>query len=432
MKLLLAWLLLAAATLSYCQQKPDEKPDVKQPSEAEQSDLRESLAEAGSSPIEFIRVLEKHLAKYPDTPQREQIERAIVKASLEAKDDRRTLLYGERVLEHGAQDPQILDRASRILLRSDDKESAEKALKYSRRLEEIMRALEREGPSESRNRGQVLEELDRAIGRALVYQARATGNLGRMDEAAALAEKSYDRYPTAESAREIGRWLSRSGKDQDAIERYADAFTLDDPRNTPADRGKDRARLTELYRKTHDSEAGLGDVVLKAYDRTAELLARRAAVQKEQDPNAQATDLMEFTLDGLGGEKLELASLKGKVVVMDFWATWCGPCRVQHPLYEKVKGRYSANSDVVFLSINTDEDQGSVKPFLAAQKWEGRVYFEGGLSEFLRVSSIPTTVIINREGRVVNRMNGFLPERFVDMLSERIDDALGSTRKAER
>lgn len=428
MKQFLACGLLWAAAMMYAQQAPDPA----KPSEAEQTDLREALGEAGSSPIEFIRALEKHLEKYPNSPQRPEIERAMVKAALEAHDDQRTLLYGEKVIERGGQDPQVLERVTRILLRSDDPVSAEKALKYSRQFEAMMRTLEREGPSDTRNKAQILEELDRAIGRCLVLQARANGNLGKIDEATALAKKAYERYPNSESAREIGRWLSRSGKDSEALEAYADAFTLADPRNTAADRAKDRARLGELYRKTHDSETGLGDLVLKSYDRTAELTARRAAMQKDLDPNSQANDLMQFTLSSLGGDKLPLASLKGKVVVMDFWATWCGPCRVQHPLIEKVKERFANNPDVVFLSVNTDEDVSLVKPFVASQRWEDRIYFEGGLSEFLRVSSIPTTIIVDKDGKVVNRMNGFLPERFVEMLSARITDALGSQAPAQK
>jgi thiol-disulfide isomerase/thioredoxin len=72
---------------------------------------------------------------------------------------------------------------------------------------------------------------------------------------------------------------------------------------------------------------------------------------------AVSADPMEFTLNGLDGRKLSMASLKGKVVVLDFRATWCEPCRGQHPLYEQVKLRFEDNPDVVFLSIDTDEDR---------------------------------------------------------------------------
>jgi thiol-disulfide isomerase/thioredoxin len=133
---------------------------------------------------------------------------------------------------------------------------------------------------------------------------------------------------------------------------------------------------------------------------------------------------MEFTLSGLSGDKLNLAELKGKVIVFDFWATWCGPCRVQHPLYEKVKQRFRNNPDVVFLSVNTDEDRELVEPFLKDNGWNVTPYFEDGLSRAFKVSSIPTTIVVDKGGEVFSRLNGFLPDRFVDMLTERIQDAL--------
>jgi len=109
---------------------------------------------------------------------------------------------------------------------------------------------------------------------------------------------------------------------------------------------------------------------------------------------------------------------------MDFWATWCGPCRGQHPLYEQVKQRFRDRPDVVFLSINTDEDRSLVEPFLEDANWSKDVYFEDGLSAALRVSSIPTTIILGKQGQIFSRMNGYIPERFAAMLTERIQEAL--------
>ena len=390
------------------------------PSDKEQKDLRDSLAEAGNSSIDFVRVLEQHLAKYPDTAQRPELELALVKAAIESKDDRRALIWGEKVLARSMDDPRILERVSRILLISDDKDSAERALKYSRRFEEIMRTLDKEEPPSAANRAVRVEEIDKAVGRALVFEARATGNLGKIAEALALANKSFDTYPTAEASREIGKWLVKAGKESEAIPHYADAFAL---ANT--DRLKDRAKLAELYRKAKHSEAGLGDIVLEAFDRTDALMAARNDAQVALDPNASLTNAMDYTITGLDGAKLQLSSLRGKVVVMDFWATWCGPCRAQHPLYEIVKQKYAKNKDVVFLAIATDEEHTPVAPFLAAQGWSrNNVYFEDGLSSLLKVSSIPATLIVDKQGRVYSRMNGFLPERFVAMLSDRIKEAL--------
>src|SRR5205814_3290657 len=118
---------------------------------------------------------------------------------------------------------------------------------------------------------------------------------------------------------------------------------------------------------------------------------------RQMDPNAQAKEPMQFTISELSGEKLHLATLKGKVIIMDFWATWCGPCRAQHPLYEEVKKRFKDRADVVFLSIDTDEDRSLVKPFLAQNNWSQKAYFDDGLALLMQASSIPSTVIFNKK-----------------------------------
>jgi thiol-disulfide isomerase/thioredoxin len=180
-----------------------------------------------------------------------------------------------------------------------------------------------------------------------------------------------------------------------------------------------------MYRKLKGNDGGLGDLVLQAYDRTSAQLNQRRAALRSLDPNAQLKDPLQFTLSSLLGDQLKLASLTGKVVVMDFWATWCGPCRVQHPLYERVKEKFRERDDVVFLAVDTDEDRSLVAPFLESNHWSQKVYFEDGLSSALKVSSIPTTLIFDKRGQIASRMNGFIPERFVENVTERIQEALG-------
>ena len=247
-----------------------------------------------------------------------------------------------------------------------------------------------------------------------------------------LAESSYNIFPSVEAAREASRWLSAAGKDQQALQFLADAFTIGGLHSADAGGAGDRARMGELYRKLHGSDTGLGDLILKAYDATSSQLAARRAELREFDPNAELKNPIQFTLSGLEGDKLQLSSLLGKVVVMDFWATWCAPCRQQHPLYEQVKAKFKDSGDVVFLAVDTDEDHSLVKPFLIQIKWSQNVYFEDGLQSLLQVSSIPTTIILGKKGEIFTRMVGFLPDRFVDMLTERVNDALGKTMRPIR
>jgi thiol-disulfide isomerase/thioredoxin len=184
--------------------------------------------------------------------------------------------------------------------------------------------------------------------------------------------------------------------------------------------------LGELYRQAHGSETGLGDLVLAAYDRNLALAKARELGVRQSDPNAALTDPMAFTLSGVDGAKLSMADLKGKVLVLDFWATWCAPCREQHPLYEQVKQRFRDNPDVVFLSIDADADRQPVKPFLQEAGWQGPVYFEDGLARVLAVESLPTTILIDRRGQVFSRMNGYVKQLFVDALTDRIRGALAA------
>ena len=423
MKFLAVPLLLASVCWA---QEPSQTgaADPSADAAGEQRQLSQALGEAGNSPVDFIRALEKHLAKFPNTARRSEIERAIVKAAIEAKDDQRIVEYGERVLAREPDDAQILEKTVRALLVATGPDTSARALKYARHYEDLLRQTRSQSPPGHFSEAQWQEEVDKGLGRILACEARATGNLGKVDDAIALARRAFETYPSAESAREIGRWLVRAGKEPEAITPYADAFAISDSRNTDADRAKDRAQLGDIYRRIHGSEKGLGDILLEAYDRNTGMLAARRLRLRHDDPNAGAGSILEFTLSGVDGSKLPIASLKGKAVVFDFWATWCGPCRLQHPLYEEVRQKFP-DSDVVFLSINTDDEREGVAAFLKDNHWEQQhVYFEDGLSRVLAISSIPTTIVLDRHGAVISRMNGFLPDRFVDMLSDRIRDAL--------
>jgi thiol-disulfide isomerase/thioredoxin len=393
-------------------------------SQAEQDSLRQALGEAGNSPVDFIRAIENHLAKYPDSPRKNELERAIIKAGSDSKDDDAIIKHGEPVLERDPDDALILERVATSELRKGGKPNAERALGHAKHLYDLLQSAASEKPAGGRDEAKFREGADRANARALLLQARAEGLLDHASKGADLAELSFAAYPNVEAAREASRWLAESGKTEDAVRYLAKAFTIAELKTTDPEGARDRVKMGDLYKKWKGTEAGLGDLILQAYDQTSAAFSARREALKHLDPNAGAKDPMQFTLTSVEGEKLQLASLKGKVVVMDFWATWCGPCRIQHPLYEDVKGKFKDRDDVVFLAIDTDEDHSLVKPFLEASKWSQKVYFEDGLGSLLQVTSIPTTVIFGKKGEVSSRMNGFLPERFVDMLTERIRDAL--------
>lgn len=414
---------LVAAALCFAQEKPPAAAAAAAGPDPS-AELRQSLGEAGGSPIEVTRALERFLQKYPTAAERDDVENALAKIAMEQRDNARIILYGEKVLARDPGNMQLLDRVPRALLATDDMTTAARALPLARQFEAGIHKLEKEQPPAGREAGKMREELDKGLARAYLYQAKAVGILGKPNDAIPLAERSFATYPTAEAAREAGTWLARTGKPLEAVRFYAEAFTIPDTRLTDAERAADRRKAGELYQQAKGSTVGLGDIVLEAYDLTTAAVAKRRALLESTDVNGAAKKPLEFTLTSVDGSPLPLASLRGKVIVMDFWATWCGPCRQQHPLYEQVKQRFKDQPNVVFLAVSADEDRSAVKPFLEEQKWTNKIYYEDGLSSLMQVSSLPTTLIFDKRGELVSRLNGFVPDRFVDMLSERIQEAL--------
>jgi thioredoxin-related protein len=91
-------------------------------------------------------------------------------------------------------------------------------------------------------------------------------------------------------------------------------------------------------------------------------------------------------------------------------------------MIEHVKKKFADNKDVVFLALNADDDRSLVPAFIREQKWEGPLYYEGGLAKLMNIGSLPTLLILDGRGQVTSRMAGYIPEKFESMLEQRILD----------
>jgi thiol-disulfide isomerase/thioredoxin len=102
------------------------------------------------------------------------------------------------------------------------------------------------------------------------------------------------------------------------------------------------------------------------------------------------------------GKPLKLAELTGKVVMLDFWATWCGPCVAALPKVSETATKYK-DKGVVFYAVNQQEEASIIKEFLAAQKMETlpvALDLDGAVGKAYGVEGIPQTVIIDKQGKV--------------------------------
>jgi thiol-disulfide isomerase/thioredoxin len=155
-------------------------------------------------------------------------------------------------------------------------------------------------------------------------------------------------------------------------------------------------------------------------------VARPATVAAESlplEPQAQNELLASFRLPTLDGRTLGPADYRGQVVVLDFWTTWCGPCRAQSKILAGLQAEY-ADRGLVVLGVNLAEADEVVETFLADQpaEWPTLLDRDGALSLRTEVFGLPTMVIIDSAGTVVYRGSGLTGARALRAV---IDQALG-------
>jgi thiol-disulfide isomerase/thioredoxin len=133
----------------------------------------------------------------------------------------------------------------------------------------------------------------------------------------------------------------------------------------------------------------------------------------------------DFKLTDLVGGEVTLASLKGKVVLLDFWATWCGPCKAAMPVIQKLHDEY-ASKGVAVLGVNTwEQNEKAVRDYIASKKYTYPCLLEGDkLAEAYGVPGIPTLVVIGKDGKVALVEVG-LADATGGGLRKAIDAALG-------
>jgi thiol-disulfide isomerase/thioredoxin len=190
------------------------------------------------------------------------------------------------------------------------------------------------------------------------------------------------------------------------------------------DRRESRQKLGNVWRLAHGSDQGLGDYILRTYDEVTPSPAKTNILK-----NADAREPFEFTLRRIpDGSTLPLSAEKGKVLVVNFWATWCGPCRALEPVFDRVAINFQQDHGVVFLAADCDEDETLVPPYVREVKPQTTVVFADGLDRLFAVNSFPTVVIIDRGGKIAYRTEGYGDEEaFQKSLTAAIQQALATT-----
>lgn len=125
---------------------------------------------------------------------------------------------------------------------------------------------------------------------------------------------------------------------------------------------------------------------------------------------AVGTVAPDFELENLANETVKLSEMRGKIVVINFWATWCEPCKVEMPFFEKLSRRSQSNLEI--LAVNFDEPPQQVEQFVDEYQLSFPVLLDpgGNVQELYRVRGYPTTFVVDEAGVIQFHHIGLITE----------------------
>ncbi len=118
-----------------------------------------------------------------------------------------------------------------------------------------------------------------------------------------------------------------------------------------------------------------------------------------------------FTLKSRSGKNIKLSELRGQVIMVNFWASWCGPCREEMPLLDKLFKKYRSLGFIV-LGVNVDDTPKQAESFLKQNDVSFPILFDNDkkISEKYKITAMPSSFFIDRNGKLRNEHKGYLPE----------------------
>jgi thiol-disulfide isomerase/thioredoxin len=222
-----------------------------------------------------------------------------------------------------------------------------------------------------------------------------------------------DRYPESIEAADIhfqlGILYGQTNRYKEAISHLAE-FVGRNPGSRDEKAGYAHYYLAEAYKGVDDldkAEKHYKKIVSDFSQLNPRFIAAATASVRDLDTLRQLKiggDPIAFNVKDTKGKDLSLEQYKGKVVLLDFWATWCGPCKVEMPNVIRLHKKYKEKGfDIIGISL--DQNESAMKSYVQSNRMDWRQYFDGrgwqnGVAMKYKVRSIPATYLIDRKGKI--------------------------------
>jgi thiol-disulfide isomerase/thioredoxin len=150
-----------------------------------------------------------------------------------------------------------------------------------------------------------------------------------------------------------------------------------------------------------------------------------SCTRSDKSATYESSEPVDFALSDLSGKTVTLSEYRGKVVVLDFWATWCKPCLTEIPTFNRIHRNYSGNGDFALITIaNESGDTDDLIEFTKNNSIGYPVLMGNRITlQNFRIPGFPTTLIINKEGKIAARIIGSRPNLY-KLLSREVERLL--------
>lgn len=206
----------------------------------------------------------------------------------------------------------------------------------------------------------------------------------------------------------LGRTYEKIEKWDDAMVSYANSLAEREDKNVRKFAERLGSRITGLKTSVPQKKVVTID----------ELIAEAQIKKSMPAPDFQA--------ETFEGKKVSLSDYQGKVLILDFWATWCGPCLAELPYFQELVNLYKNDPSVAFLTISQDQSKDVARKFIEQKGYTFPVIFDTGIGQLFEVEGIPLLIVIDKEGNIRYKHFGFDPNNvdFVQLMKKEIQIVL--------